>query len=167
MKKIVLIALFLVALTFASAFAQGATEMDNNKLYSVKNYLTVVNTDSVAIAKGAPVIFDYAGAYASDSATATSGVPRLNVLGVSGTSSVLIIGIAEDTIAVQATGRIITYGYADVLFDTGGATAGASFGTGNTTKGEATSGSTGGGIVCQSRTGRGLAKCLVKIDAGI
>jgi len=144
------ISAFLVVLALCSfAIAQEIPSATSDQ----KVRLQAISSDAAAIPKGSPVIIDFAD-------TATNSALMVEM--VSGTSSVLIVGIAEDTIAVGATGNIIVAGITDVLFDAAGSTAGATFGTGNTTKGSATSGQTGGGIVLATRSGAGLAKCLVK-----
>lgn len=153
MKKIAVLTMLFILVMAVQALAtgwpvgQGTGPTDFNVTYRVKNM------DTAALGKGAPVVL---------STTEISTNSNFGVLGTTSTTSVELVGVLEDTIEAGAIGNMIIYGVADVLFDSSGATTGASFGAG-TTKGHATSGETGLGSVIDTRSGTGLTKCFIKV----
>lgn len=145
---------FIAIMTFTTvALASGwPVVQDSGPNHFCVKY-RVKNVDTAALGKGAPVVL---------STTEISTNSNFGILGTTSTTSVELVGVLEDTIEAKAIGNMIIYGVADVLFDSSGATTGASFGAG-TTKGHATSGETGLGSVITTRSGTGLTKCFIKV----
>ncbi len=145
---VIMLAMFLV-ISDASATGWPIAQTSQN-MFKV-SYNCKVDANGTDLGKGALVLLDYTNAATTEA---------LMVVGTTATSSVHLVGVLEDTIEAGHTGHVVIFGYVDALFDSGGATAGANFGTG-TTSGEATDANTGGGTIIASRSGRGLTKVFV------
>ena len=126
MKKVFFLSAIIVLTFVASAFAAPISDYENPA--SNNEFVQVKNTGASALGKGAPVIFEEA-----ELVDTTNG----REVGVEGTTdtTAVVIGVCAETIEVGAVGRIITYGFGEVLVDEAVA-AGANLGL-STTSGEA------------------------------
>ncbi len=153
MKRSIFLAIILILAVSTCALATGWPQMQGAPGKSFKVTYRAYNNSLAAIAKGACVIIQDTSSVALDNYSVTT---------TTATSSVLIFGVADDTIAVATVGNIVIYGVTDVLVDTGGCTALQTFGTNSTATGEAGAGQTHGGILLETKVGRGLVKGLVR-----
>jgi hypothetical protein len=154
MKKVFFLSAIIV-LTFVSvAFAAGISDYENP--ISNNEYMQVKNTGAAALGKGAPVVFEYA------ELVDTTQVE----VGVQGSTSTIevVVGVTTETIEVGAVGKIITYGFGEVLVDEAVA-AGANLGL-STTSGEADDNNTNVlgilGQAMEASTGRDLVFSFIK-----
>ncbi len=108
MNKVLVIASIIVLSFVGVAFAAGISDYENP--ISNNEYMQVKNTGAAALGKGAPVIFEEA-----ELVDTTNG----REVGVEGTTdtTAVVIGVCTETIEVGAVGRVITYGFAEVLCD--------------------------------------------------
>lgn len=154
MKKVFFLSAIIV-LTFVSvAFAAGISDYENP--ISNNEYMQVKNTGAAALGKGAPVVFEYAELVDATQAE----------VGVQGSTSTIevVVGVTTETIEVGAVGKIITYGFGEVLVDEAVA-AGANLGL-STTSGEADDNNTNVlgilGQAMEKSTGRDLVFSFIK-----
>lgn len=154
MKKVFFLSAIIV-LTFVSvAFAAGISDYENP--ISNNEFMQVKNTGAAALGKGAPVVFEYAELVDTTQAE----------VGVQGSTSTIevVVGVTTETIEVGAVGKIITYGFGEVLVDEAVA-AGANLGL-STTSGEADDNNTNGlgilGQAMEASTGRDLVFSFIK-----
>jgi hypothetical protein len=154
MKKVFFLSAIIV-LTFVSvAFAAGISDYENP--ISNNEYMQVKNTGAAALGKGAPVVFEYAELVDTTQAE----------VGVQGSTSTIevVVGVTTETIEVGAVGKIITYGFGEVLVDEAVA-AGANLGL-STTSGEADDNNTNVlgilGQAMEASTGRDLVFSFIK-----
>ena len=108
MNKVLVIASIIVFSFVGVAFAAGISDYENP--ISNNEYMQVKNTGASALGKGAPVIFEEA-----ELVDTTNG----REVGVEGTTdtTAVVIGVCAETIEVGAVGKIITYGFGEVLVD--------------------------------------------------
>ena len=155
MKKAFFLSLILALTLVGSAFAAGISDYENP--ISNNEFMQVKNTGASALGKGAPVVFE--GAELVD----TTNGREVGVQGSTDTTAV-VIGVCTETIEVGAVGRVITYGFGDVLVDEA-VSADTSVGL-STTSGEADDNNTNGqaiiGTAMEASTGRDLIYCFIK-----
>lgn len=155
MKKVFFLSAIIVLTFVASAFAAGISDYENP--ISNNEYMQVKNTGAAALGKGAPVVFEYA-----ELVDTTNG----REVGVQGSTSTIevVVGVTTETIEVGAIGKIITYGFGEVLVDEAVA-AGANLGL-STTSGEADDNNTNTlailGVAMEASTGRDLVFSFIK-----
>ena len=155
MNKALIIASIIVLSFVGVAFAAGISDYENP--ISNNEYMQVKNTGASALGKGAPVIFEEA-----ELVDTTNG----REVGVEGTTdtTAVVIGVCAETIEVGAVGKIITYGFGEVLVDEAVA-AGANLGL-STTSGEADDNNTNTlailGVAMKKSTGRDLVFSFIK-----
>lgn len=154
MNKVLVIASIIVLSFVSVAFAAGISDYENP--ISNNEYMQVKNTGSAALGKGAPVVFEYAELVDTTQAE----------VGVQGSTSTIevVVGVTTETIEVGAVGKIITYGFGEVLVDEAVA-AGANLGL-STTSGEADDNNTNVlgilGQAMEASTGRDLVFSFIK-----
>lgn len=154
MKKVFFLSAIIVFSFVSVAFAAGISDYENP--ISNNEYMQVKNTGAAALGKGAPVVFEYA------ELVDTTQVE----VGVQGSTSTIevVVGVTTETIEVGAVGKIITYGFGEVLVDEAVA-AGANLGL-STTSGEADDNNTNVlgilGQAMEASTGRGLVFSFIK-----
>lgn len=154
MNKVLVIASIIVLSFVGVAFAAGISDYENP--ISNNEYMQVKNTGAAALGKGAPVVFEYAELVDATQAE----------VGVQGSTSTIevVVGVTTETIEVGAVGKIITYGFGEVLVDEAVA-AGANLGL-STTSGEADDNQTNGqailGTAMESSSGRDLVYSFIK-----
>lgn len=154
MKKVFFLSAIIVLTFVASAFAAPISDYENPA--SNNEYMQVKNTGAAALGKGAPVVFEYA------ELVDTTQVE----VGVQGSTSTIevVVGVTTETIEVGAVGKIITYGFGEVLVDEAVA-AGANLGL-STTSGEADDNNTNTlailGVAMETSTGRDLVFSFIK-----
>lgn len=154
MNKVLVIASIIVLSFVGVAFAAGISDYENP--ISNNEYMQVKNTGAAALGKGAPVVFEYA------ELVDTTQVE----VGVQGSTSTIevVVGVTTETIEVGAVGKIITYGFGEVLVDEAVA-AGANLGL-STTSGEADDNNTNTlailGVAMETSTGRDLVFSFIK-----
>lgn len=154
MNKALIIASIIVLSFVSVAFAAGISDYENP--ISNNEYMQVKNTGAAALGKGAPVVFEYAELVDTTQAEA----------GVQGSTSTIevVVGVTTETIEVGAVGKIITYGFGEVLVDEAVA-AGANLGL-STTSGEADDNNTNVlgilGQAMEASTGRDLVFSFIK-----
>ena len=155
MNKVLVIASIIVLSFVGVAFAAGISDYENP--ISNNEYMQVKNTGAAALGKGAPVIFEEA-----ELVDTTNG----REVGVEGTTdtTAVVIGVCAETIEVGAVGRIITYGFAEVLCDEA-VDEGDKIGL-STTSGEADDNNTNTlailGVAMEASTDRDLVYCFIK-----
>jgi len=154
MNKVLVIASIIVLSFVGVSFAAGISDYENP--ISNNEYMQVKNTGAAALGKGAPVVFEYA------ELVDTTQVE----VGVQGSTSTIevVVGVTTETIEVGAVGKIITYGFGEVLVDEA-VSAGANLGL-STTFGEADDNNTLVlgilGQAMETSTGRGLVFSFIK-----
>lgn len=154
MKKVFFLSAIIVLTFVASAFAAPISDYENPA--SNNEYMQVKNTGAAALGKGAPVVFEYA------ELVDTTQVE----VGVQGSTSTIevVVGVTTETIEVGAVGKIITYGFGEVLVDEA-VSAGANLGL-STTSGEADDNNTNTlailGVAMEASTGRDLVFSFIK-----
>lgn len=154
MNKVLVIASIIVLSFVGVAFAAGISDYENP--ISNNEYMQVKNTGAAALGKGAPVVFEYAELVDATQAE----------VGVQGSTSTIevVVGVTTETIEVGAVGKIITYGFGEVLVDEAVA-AGANLGL-STTSGEADDNNTNVlgilGQAMEASTGRDLVYSFIK-----
>ena len=154
MNKVLVIASIIVLSFVSVAFAAGISDYENP--ISNNEYMQVKNTGAAALGKGAPVVFEYA------ELVDTTQVE----VGVQGSTSTIevVVGVTTETIEVGAVGKIITYGFGEVLVDEA-VLAGANLGL-STTSGEADDNNTNTlailGVAMEASTGRDLVFSFIK-----
>lgn len=154
MKKVFFLSAIIVLTFVASAFAAPISDYENPA--SNNEYMQVKNTGAAALGKGAPVVFEYA------ELVDTTQVE----VGVQGSTSTIevVVGVTTETIEVGAVGKIITYGFGEVLVDEA-VLAGANLGL-STTYGEADDNNTNTlailGVAMEASTGRDLVFSFIK-----
>lgn len=154
MNKVLVIASIIVLSFVGVAFAAGISDYENP--ISNNEFMQVKNTGAAALGKGAPVVFEYAELVDTTQA-------EVGVQGSTDTTAV-VIGVCTETIEVGAVGRVITYGFGEVLVDEAVA-AGANLGL-STTSGEADDNNTNVlgilGQAMEASTGRDLVFSFIK-----
>jgi hypothetical protein len=154
MNKALVIASIIVLSFVGVAFATGISDYENP--ISNNEYMQVKNTGAAALGKGAPVVFEYAELVDATQAE----------VGVQGSTSTIevVVGVTTETIEVGAVGKIITYGFGEVLVDEA-VVAGANLGL-STTSGEADDNNTNVlgilGQAMEASTGRDLVFSFIK-----
>lgn len=154
MNKALVIASIIVLSFVSVAFAAGISDYENP--ISNNEFMQVKNTGAAALGKGAPVVFEYAELVDTTQAE----------VGVQGSTSTIevVVGVTTETIEVGAVGKIITYGFGEVLVDEAVA-AGANLGL-STTSGEADDNNTNVlgilGQAMEASTGRDLVFSFIK-----
>jgi hypothetical protein len=154
MKKVFFLSAIIVLSFVGVAFAAGISDYENP--ISNNEYMQVKNTGAAALGKGAPVVFEYA------ELVDTTQVE----VGVQGSTSTIevVVGVTTETIEVGAVGKIITYGFGEVLVDEA-VVAGANLGL-STTSGEADDNNTNVlgilGQAMEASTGRDLVFSFIK-----
>jgi len=154
MNKALVIASIIVLSFVGVAFAAGISDYENP--ISNNEFMQVKNTGAAALGKGAPVVFEYAELVDTTQAE----------VGVQGSTSTIevVVGVTTETIEVGAVGKIITYGFGEVLVDEAVA-AGANLGL-STTSGEADDNNTNVlgilGQAMEASTGRDLVFSFIK-----
>lgn len=154
MNKALVIASIIVLSFVSVAFAAGISDYENP--ISNNEFMQVKNTGAAALGKGAPVVFEYAELVDATQAE----------VGVQGSTSTIevVVGVTTETIEVGAVGKIITYGFGEVLVDEAVA-AGANLGL-STTSGEADDNNTNVlgilGQAMEASTGRDLVFSFIK-----
>lgn len=154
MNKVLVIASIIVLSFVGVAFAAGISDYENP--ISNNEYMQVKNTGAAALGKGAPVVFEYA------ELVDTTQVE----VGVQGSTSTIevVVGVTTETIEVGAVGKIITYGFGEVLVDEA-VLAGANLGL-STTSGEADDNNTNTlailGVAMEASTDRDLVFSFIK-----
>lgn len=154
MNKALVIASIIVISFVGVAFAGGISDYENP--ISNNEFMQVKNTGAAALGKGAPVVFEYAELVDTTQAE----------VGVQGSTSTIevVVGVTTETIEVGAVGKIITYGFGEVLVDEAVA-AGANLGL-STTSGEADDNNTNVlgilGQAMEASTGRDLVFSFIK-----
>ena len=154
MNKALVIASIIVLSFVGVAFAAGISDYENP--ISNNEYMQVKNTGAAALGKGAPVVFEYAELVDATQAE----------VGVQGSTSTIevVVGVTTETIEVGAVGRVITYGFGEVLVDEA-VVAGANLGL-STTSGEADDNNTNVlgilGQAMEASTGRDLVFSFIK-----
>ena len=154
MNKVLVIASIIVLSFVGVAFAAGISDYENP--ISNNEYMQVKNTGAAALGKGAPVVFEYAELVDATQAE----------VGVQGSTSTIevVVGVTTETIEGGAVGRVITYGFGEVLVDEAVA-AGANLGL-STTSGEADDNNTNVlgilGQAMEASTGRDLVFSFIK-----
>jgi hypothetical protein len=154
MKKVFFLSAIIVLSFVGVAFATGISDYENP--ISNNEYMQVKNTGAAALGKGAPVVFEYAELVDTTQAE----------VGVQGSTSTIevVVGVTTETIEVGAVGKIITYGFGEVLVDEAVA-AGANLGL-STTSGEADDNNTNVlgilGQAMEASTGRDLVFSFIK-----
>lgn len=155
MKKVFFLSAIIVLTFVASAFAAPISDYENPA--SNNEFVQVKNTGASALGKGAPVIFEEA-----ELVDTTNG----REVGVEGTTdtTAVVIGVCAETIEVGAVGRVITYGFAEVLCDEA-VDEGDKIGL-STTSGEADDNNTNIlailGVAMEASTDRDLVYCFIK-----
>ena len=155
MNKVLVIASIIVLSFVGVSFAAGISDYENP--ISNNEYMQVKNTGASALGKGAPVIFEEA-----ELVDTTNG----REVGVEGTTdtTAVVIGVCAETIEVGAVGRVITYGFAEVLCDEA-VDEGDKIGL-STTSGEADDNNTNTlailGVAMEKSTARDLVYCFIK-----
>lgn len=154
MKKVFFLSAIIVSTFVSVAFAAGISDYENP--ISNNEYMQVKNTGAAALGKGAPVVFEYAELVDTTQAE----------VGVQGSTSTIevVVGVTTETIEVGAVGKIITYGFGEVLVDEA-VVAGANLGL-STTSGEADDNNTNVlgilGQAMEASTGRDLVFSFIK-----
>jgi hypothetical protein len=154
MKKVFFLSAIIVLSFVGVAFAAGISDYENP--ISNNEYMQVKNTGAAALGKGAPVVFEYAELVDTTQAE----------VGVQGSTSTIevVVGVTTETIEVGAVGKIITYGFGEVLVDEA-VVAGANLGL-STTSGEADDNNTNVlgilGQAMEASTGRDLVFSFIK-----
>ncbi|HQH62370.1 MAG TPA: hypothetical protein PLE55_01835 [Clostridiales bacterium] len=155
MKKVFFLSAIIVLTFVASAFAAPISDYENPA--SNNEFVQVKNTGASTLGKGAPVVFE------GEELVDTTNGREVGVEGSTDTTAV-VVGVCTETIEVGAVGKIITYGFGEVLVDEAVA-AGANLGL-STTSGEADDNNTNVlsilGQAMEASAGRGLVFSFIK-----